>query len=298
LYVLGAQKAATTSFEAEFREGKGIPRNHTYYFDGYFESEKEHHVFDYPQRVAAGRDEWSSHYRPCQQYVRRVAVDATPAYLTVKDAPTSMKNWYGFMANRIMFVVLLREPLKRMQSGFHYVRGGRLNEIKMTGHDIAYDSPFSEPSLAESFPQHVKQLLEDPHARDESECFQKSQYYTYLTHWFDTFDSHQFVIAPFLYQVARDSGDSSISSYVRSRLGLHPSQCDVPRENSYWHPDLDSDLPPGSRLRIEIEDLLANTTGPHLLANLFARQPADLYNYTGSLTDEDSIALWLTDHWG
>jgi hypothetical protein len=285
LYVIGAQKAATTSLAVEVQEGKGTSQKHTPYDDEFFDDVKEHHVFDRPTRVAAGRDEWSSHYRPCQRYVRHVAVDATPAYLTVKDAPANIKNWYGFLANRIMFVVLLREPLARMHSSFHHtVRLGNLN-----------GEPFSRN---ETFPQHVQQLVEDPHAQDESDFFQKSQYYTSLTNWVDTFDSHQFIVAPFLYQVARGSADPSVSSYVRSRLGLLPAQGDVAHENSYWHPDLDFELPPGSSLRNEIEDLFANTTGPHLLANLFAKQSADLYNYTESLTDEDSIALWLTDHWG
>merc|ERR1712113_715227 len=67
-----------------------------------------------------GRTRWADCYTPCQDNSRQVAVDATPTYLASDAAPALIASWYGSLATNLRFVVVMREPLDRMQSAYYY----------------------------------------------------------------------------------------------------------------------------------------------------------------------------------
>merc|ERR1712110_1398554 len=52
--------------------------------------------------------------------VRRFVVDMTPRNLRIEIVPSKLNDFYGDQLKKATFVVLLREPLSRMQSSYYH----------------------------------------------------------------------------------------------------------------------------------------------------------------------------------
>merc|ERR1719321_1140464 len=85
---------------------------------------KELHFFDTPARWQRGKKFWLDHWPKCPN-THAVAADFTPSYLSAWEAPMRLKQMYGPFSYTLTFLVILREPVARMQSSFyHGVSGG------------------------------------------------------------------------------------------------------------------------------------------------------------------------------
>merc|ERR1719356_1656274 len=81
--------------------------------------EKEPHFFDCPYRYSLGRTWRLQHFPECNQIIREVFIDGSPDYMPTPLAPSRIVDFYGDSSSRIKFVVLLRDPLRRMHSAFY-----------------------------------------------------------------------------------------------------------------------------------------------------------------------------------
>merc|ERR1719401_3167726 len=82
---------------------------------------KELHIFDRDVRMAKGKDFWLSHHPKCTTQERLVATDMTP-YMLLRRTPNNIKQYYGEQLGRVKFALILRNPVKRIQSAFHFIQ--------------------------------------------------------------------------------------------------------------------------------------------------------------------------------
>jgi len=136
LYVLGAPKCATTSFAFEM-VGAGAQcagSTKEYHF---FTADVFTEVFNDPISISAIEKRWEVGLPECDKNTTALAADFTPEYLAFvrhpilhKDKnetelkpslPEMLVSFYGKKLTPLMvFVVMLREPLARMQSWWYY----------------------------------------------------------------------------------------------------------------------------------------------------------------------------------
>lgn len=119
LFVIGAQKSGTTSLASELSSGSAdiiLPESDEDY------EKKEPHSFDW--KYDEGEEHWLSRWPPCQQDRRVLAVDMTPVLHTHICVPCRIRERYGELSGRLKFIVLLRNPVERMQSAFYHGQAG------------------------------------------------------------------------------------------------------------------------------------------------------------------------------
>lgn len=301
LYVIGAQKAGTTSLAEELAASPFISTftkleftnfYWPHYVSGFtFRTRKEPHFFDW--YFDDGRDAWLRSMDTCRSDVRMVAADMTPMF-QVKEVPARIAQWYGAQSNSLKFVVLLREPMSRMQSAFYhtkeYVEQSDLANVTFEQYvtrivdDSSICANLSLASLNGEIPENVH------------EPFCDSLYAEHFPHWFEYFDASRFTIVPFTFQISRDNITVSVADSILDDIGISRSHQPVAHDNARSHPKLDDDLNP--ELFAKVHDIIEARSGPLVLARIFVPLPVQLYNYTGSSVDEEGIALWLSKTWG
>ena len=123
LFVLGAQKAATTTFYNFLnRTARSLfqvdPAIHQVLGSNLNKGRKEAHIFDAEQYDAATFPQ----YFPddCDARPRAVSIDFTPNYLCDKFAAERVYTAYADLASRLTFIVILRDPLSRMRSAYYH----------------------------------------------------------------------------------------------------------------------------------------------------------------------------------
>lgn len=278
LFVIGAQKASTTTLAALFRQSPNV-----------LPSEKELHFFDSNLTFTkgGGMQGYLSHFPDCRQDVRAVAMDATPLYLfKSKFSPRAIKEAYGDKASRLKFLVILREPVERMQSAYYHGRrdGWAAWYRRVTFQQLA---------------NHV--LSEAYEGKDWARPFEESKYVPQLSAWFEHFDPSQFVIAPMLYNVKpkAEGVEQFLHEYMWNELSVHPpehQQVDRildAKVNAGDHPNLEDDLKPETLT--ELQKLMAGYASPWQLAKLFYGSGAKLFGC--DMCNQDQVAAWLRDSW-
>ena len=123
LFIIGAQKCATTSmarllFAPPFNYTLG-----TRFYDGLgYSDTKEHHFLDRTKRYQRGLAHYASTFPRCGRTVR--TLDATPDYLHTHGAAARLAALYGpERIRRTTFVASLCEPVHRAQSAHYHFRG-------------------------------------------------------------------------------------------------------------------------------------------------------------------------------
>lgn len=308
LFLIGAQKSATTCLSTELSEGSssiitpskpGLP--------GWTLNTKEPHFFD--REFQKGKQSWLSHYPPCPSY-RAVASDMTPM-MQFLPVPARILQWYGQDAKHLTFVVLLRSPLHRMQSAFHHRQ-------KV---EAAPKTDLQNRTLGMSFEQYVAHVLADPDycpkrhitgAPDEVDAFCDSLYVTQLTEWFARFSGSQFIVVPFKYVVARTNETRSVAEALFRRLGIPgihlpviAGQLGVSGDYGPVAEELSDDT------LTKLQKLLWDLTGADKVAKLLVQHEANLYKFVGqkttditlwgksgsSQTHEEAVMDWLSANW-
>lgn len=281
-YLIGAQKAATTSFASELSTSQDIVTaqmvegNPEYYA-------KELHIFNNEERFAKGPQFWLSHFPEFQTTVRAVAIDCTPNYLLDAEVPSRLLQFYGEKASQLKFLIILRDPLSRTHSAFHHGQA---------------DGWW--PHLAgKSFSEYVEALVASGGVGDADEGgpFADSLYGLQIARFFGAFSPSQFTIVPLRLLSTQDAAGRTAVQAVCHQLGVRPPQRSTGSvENRREHPRIEEEL--DAELIGRFRQLAAAHAGPEAVAHVLAAgQGVRLHGYTGESGDEASIASWLGEHW-
>jgi len=271
-------------------EGLSWPSN---YNDAEFlpwsDDPKELHIFDIPERFERGRAFWLQHYPPCNRDFRAVTTDLTPSYLRNTEAPYRMQEFYGGQSTQLKFGIILRNPLDRMLSEFHFFKNG-LGRILCSPEEISVD-----------FKTYVKNMMA---GSDPCGLGTDSDYGAQLSNWFKMFSPSQFTIFLFKQVVAPENGRALIVSDLWEDLGF--SEREPPAVqifNVVPHQSLDDELDADTKADLQqfintqyrdtLVDMLATAVEKPGLARFSDRfDPLE-----GHLWNPDAIRTWLETGW-
>lgn len=275
LYVLGAPKCATTSFASEFSGGGGECAAATKEYD-YWTVDT---IGEFWGHQAATISAWEMPLEGCDKSTRRVVADYTPEYLSQtfrnttdglpegQGLPAVLDRLYGRILGRsLQFVVMVREPLSRMQSWWYY-----------TGNK----GPFQ------------------PHAEDEVRTglgsVWHSKYGHHMQEWTATFNFIQFYVIPF--RLFSGPASQGICDNVSARLNFRVTCAPVAVDALHGsHPSLEADTTE------EFRDSFAAYMAPdlQLLVEVLAvgsTKGMGLPQYQGEPGSEAAIGGWLVKNW-
>ena len=139
LFIIGAQKCATTSLArmlfAENGFSRGVP-----FEDNRFSDTKEHHFFDVEARWSKGLEYYAQSFPSCDKAA--YTLDGTPDYLHSRGAAARLSQLYGpERLARTTVVVSLCEPVQRAQSTLYHMRlfvGKGLDQSQLIGPTLAH----------------------------------------------------------------------------------------------------------------------------------------------------------------
>lgn len=324
LYVLGAKKAATTSFAADLmKSGIGSVAG----------AAKEWHFFDSrmdwrnagdPGSLHEEYKKWLRELPPCPHNAlkvhtseRNVLADFTPENLlmiplpgdawtrgpwppwkyrgetalfpidnNMVNLPKVLTMFYGLLARNLVFTILLREPLRRMQSGWHAFRSGNAGT--------------SAWECSANFSCALKDRLE--HVSQKPTGYRNavfsSLYGQQVKEWLIHFDAKQFVFVP--YRVYTTGHMDSICRALEEKLNL-ASVCESlgKKASMKWHnehPLLDNEVEHDllfrwqKFLKPDLDLLLSKLSSA-------SRDGAFLAAYDGPDGSKPDITTWLLRSW-
>ena len=121
LFIIGAQKCATTSIAHELFADHGFSPGLAWKDDTEYIDDKEHHFFDLEVRRSQGLGRYAKSFPSCAEAA--LTLDATPDYLHTSGAAESLARLYGpERLARTTIVASLCEPIGRSQSALYHFR--------------------------------------------------------------------------------------------------------------------------------------------------------------------------------
>lgn len=263
LYLLGAQKAGTTSLAYKLMQSGVETAVREYVPDG-----KEWHFFDRrirgqdEENIAEMKDDWLQQLPDCHDDDElRMLADFTIINLGLVPLPRGnnvtgthwgwwfrkkhpievdvnlpwvLSKMYGpALIPSLRFVALIRSPVARMQSAWYHARAGGWNGVCLDCRSDTFSGALEETMAAfQAEPPVVKDWL------------WHSMYARQLEHWRMYYDANQFMIA--LFEETNSESMSSNCNKVTMWAGF-PAACDVAdfqadiHQNSNPHGGLDSE---------------------------------------------------------
>ena len=221
-------------------------------------------------------------------------VESAPLY--PMNLPFALRSFYGEEASkRLTMVVLLRDPLARMQSAW-YAAANRTEDdhtIWQQCHDC------KAHSFTDALERTVKKAERDPPIYDD--WLWTSMYARHLDAWLAHFAPKQLYVIP--YRVFVDGGDNraQICWDIMRRLD-YPANCTKLQSldtvsNAHKHPPIeDEDIPKSTLTRFnkimeaENEQLIA------ILTEAWSRGSA-LANFKGVRGSPQEVKDWLQEGW-
>lgn len=259
LYLLGVQKAGTTSMADDLITAgahsaiKKKKELHTFDRVCNFLPDNHRNAAQLRGEVSAGecelsddtRLEWLGNFEDCTESGAALT-DMTPSYVRVPGLPKMLSKWYQpYLKNagpNLGFIVNLREPLQRMQSGFYQ----RLEQ-----------TPIDLDPMDPSFASYVLVVLEKgAHAIRSGnvsafsrnyvlDSFYRSLYAMNLRPWFATFLPEQFAIVTMKPYFGSLQQRRSIIGQLLTHFQIQGRPCDLEDEgylNRKPHPTVEQEL--------------------------------------------------------
>ncbi|CAK9023854.1 unnamed protein product [Durusdinium trenchii] len=320
VYLLGAPKAGTTSLALQmFLHGvwPAVQWGHVAEDVGHL---KEFHFFDDGEAVRRNRTQWLEHLPSCEAGAfsspsprsarssasRRTAVppvalgDFTPRNLRLvplpagiqgatplmaeANLPATLERFYGQQAQRLVFVVLLREPLSLFQSMYYLAKGRNF-----TGQEDLEASTFQE-SLQKSLNLAKHQIYSDD--------LWAGLYSWHLSAYLQHFDASQFIISPMEAYVRSFAPDlcRSLSERLERDLCGEDGWRQAPHMHHTEHPPLAKELGAAATLVEAMMEFL-EPERQRLLEVLgkYSRGKARLIGYQGKVGSQTDIDGWLKE---
>lgn len=304
VYVLGQQKAGTTTLAMDlFKSGLKSATG----------SAKELHLFDKvcgflhdgplseelfftgaaetcPKMTEAAIQQFLMHFSPCTHGGPSRA-DMTPLNLRLPGLPAALAELYKEAGASLKFIVALREPLARLQSGFYHSR--------RTGNSAMPVETLSEylDMLRDRLPALERNgSLPKSYFADQ---FYRSMYGLNVAPWLGSFDPHQFAVIPMgAYFKSVDARRDAIGN-LSKHFSLDLTASNVKEAEAHWtneHPTLEQDLDQDT-----MEWWRRTYFRPDLrrLASSLASALPDgmaIIGYTGP-PDVEQIMAYLTQNW-
>lgn len=332
LYLLGAQKCATSTF-AEDMVNLGINSAGTW---------KEFHFFDKfwngsnpstEEDLEEQRKSWKEMLPMCNANGhggRQVLADYTPSNLRLVPLPTgtkptgthwglwfldhneteeveaasrspmnlpfTLRNVYGEEASkRLTLVVLLRDPLARMQSAWY--SAAERTEDDHTIWQQCYDC--KARSFKEAFERSVKKAGKNPPVYDD--WLWAAMYARHIDAWLAHFMPNQLYVVPYKQFVNKGSSRVKVCWDIMRRLD-YPANCtnlqtEATVSNAHQHPPLeDEDIPQDILDRFNAIFKVENEQLVTLLTEAWARGTT-LANFDGAEGSREEVKAWLEESW-
>jgi len=201
------------------------------------------------------------------------------------DAASHIRQFSGEAAKDLKFLVMLREPLARIQSEYYHTLHRR------TCHGCGANSSF-----VESFEFNVGLLQQSP--PQVSDWFWKSFYARQVEEYLRHFDAAQFTFVPNLQYISVDPPAFSATLLAHLDVQAEPWAEASHRNFHSQKPPLDVELPPGTASREAFQVFFAAENDR--LVKVLARAHlggAWLPGYAGVPGDEALVRAWLESSW-
>jgi len=312
-YLIGAQKSATSSFASELRRSSKsvvLPEMSSWTNSQRLLFSKELHFFDSTHRWQKGKQFWLSHWPQCPS-THMVSADFTPSYLSTWEAPMRIKQMYQFQSTRLAFLIILREPIARMQSSYyHGISSGWVSKEygSFQQYVQAALQKFNQKSYRKFHDCAQSENLGLNFGGNSGVPFSLSLYLDQIKHWTDNFNAQQFLISPMRAYIKPKPGQKY--TLVKTVLKWHGLDLNAgmpamqvkpkkpPRLNVHKHPSVAQDLTPDTYIRLK--QIFNVATGPHKLANMLSplmQKGLVLFGYTGPASSKGWIARYIVNHW-
>lgn len=293
-YLLGPAKAATTSFwqMAGHAGGMIYPGN----LNGGDERlarwphPKELSIFNC-NRSNFGRSWWLRHFPRCDRSQRMVTLDATPTYINSESAPQQMKLFYEEQSSEIKFGVVLRDPLHRAHTAFHWMVW-----MQVLQGDDQCAGPRCPACLSPDFQAYVHGVINN--GSDPCRLFAQGNYAPQLHKWFDAFSPSQFSI--FLFNDLVKHGTGVAELWQKLGLKITEESVTIPHinKNERKKKTLEEELNPSTLISIQahIEKTMGINQLVLELVNKVPKPTLAGYNASGNFSPQ-SVKQWLQNGW-
>jgi hypothetical protein len=304
LFLIGAQKSATSSLAAmtvhpslvfpRVLPGEPTLAPHTggsILPEGYGTIwTKELHTFDNKDNFAKGKDYWLSHYPECTTDERLVATDMTPNYLMEQKTPNNMKQFYGDQLGRIKLVSVLRNPVNRIQSAFHFFRAHSLGSNRCR---TWFQKLRTRNQKLHGFKSYVQGIIS---GHDPCRFVAHSKYHDQIKLFLDVVNASQFIgTFPMREVVAPADGIFRGNVAVLEAVGLSASPVPPIHTNSVAHPALEDDV--GDAILLErFHSYVGKEVNAEKVAQLHIDNNITIFGYTGP-QDVRALADFLDSRW-
>lgn len=280
LYVLGAPKCATTSFAFEMVGAGAQCAGNT----------KEYHFFD-PEVMTEVRHNgslldvkgrWMSGLPSCQRNITALSADFTPEYLALvrhpllqgrfnstsdMHLPDLLQRFYGgLLSPKMTFVIMIREPLARMQSWWYY-RG--------------YGKGFQREAE-----KNMKRFRGDAW---------HSMYGEQMEQWLMVFAYNQFVVIPIKAFTKGNSKQICLSLSRRLNFAMECHNMAEVRLQKH-NPPLEEDVTPEFREKFNQQFITDKDKLVRILTKGH-RHGMTLAGFTARLPHYTAVQKWLEEHW-
>mmetsp|Transcript_28913 Transcript_28913/g.52869 ORF Transcript_28913/g.52869 Transcript_28913/m.52869 type:complete len:407 (+) Transcript_28913:64-1284(+) len=260
LYLLGPQKSGTTTVASDLFAGGVRDARSGKHCDDW--DCKELHTFenicgydpvtskpkDGKSRCAlmtrAQKQEWVEQFQLCTSDNALLA-DMTPANLRLPDLAPMMADLYGEFKSSLRFIILLRNPVARMHSGFYH----ELQHDNFNGHMDFITMDFTTWLQEEVMPRverfNTNQTIMETDARMDQ--FYRSLMSVQLKSWLDTFNPSQFMLVPSSLYFQNAKFRQKVWRQMSEKWGFilqEPLKEELRHDNQGFHPRLEKDSEP------------------------------------------------------
>lgn len=275
-FLIGAQKAATTSFSAMLAHPNLILPHRLPGEPSTFG--KELHTFCNEKNFKKGKEFWLSHYPTCTTDTHMVAADMTPEYLQDHHTPWRMKEFYGKQIVQLRFATILRNPAERIHSAYHFYKN-------------TLDIGCEYNNLGQTFYDHMLKII---NGSDPCNFIQGSQYVEHFENFLQVFNSSQFITVPFLEVVAPKDGVSRANIAVWESVGLSGEPAKIAHANIHNHTSLFEDLGDEEMMGL-FQDYVDEKVNVTEVAKVHIKHNIKVFGYNGH--DQDALADFLKKSW-
>lgn len=208
------------------------------------------------------------------------------------DVPRLLDHSYGPLADNITLMVMLREPIARMQSSWYHAKA-----------DSFSDFWGFKDCCTESFEQAMSTIVGASHQPMHFEgkvggegSVWTSMYGRHLEVWLQHFKPSQFIMVPYKQYILGNKQVICDELSHRLNIEINCTGHDPFKENVHPHPPLEDDIAPGVLQALNM--YLSSET--RRLVDVLVRSSQDgafLAGYDGAPGDEAAIKLWLENGW-
>jgi len=285
LILYGPARASTSTFaqnlvrssDVVFGACKGGPP------DCPSEGWKEMHFFHDWDGSKMGKMSYLAHFPECTFNQRILASDLTPGqHVPSSKVFPKIESFYAEQPGKVHFVMLLREPMKCMQSFYH----------------------FEKQENKRSYESYAKSVLKAPGSHS-FRYMNNVMYAEGLLQFLNskTFRAQQLTIVPMQYNEGEKNGFKRATEFFWEKFGVKAGTKDKEVERANYndaHVTVDQDLTAGTY--DQLEKVLDKKTGPKVLANIITKACGigdcpHLYGYGGDHSDVAAVEQWLKGGW-